>query len=264
MNKVGISSACFYPEETEISFRKIADMGIKTCEFFINSPREIEDEFIDNILNIKNKYGMDIVSVHPYGSFAESFSLFSNYYRRYLDYISLYRRFFEVTKKLGADIFVVHGIKSPGSIPDEEYFKRFSEMIDIASEYDVIFAQENVVLHRSESPEFLLKMKNAIGEKFKVVLDIKQARRAGYSPYEFIENLGESICHIHISDSNFDDDCLPVGAGDFDFNKFFAACRQMKYNGAYILELYNYSFHSANELLQAKNIVEKMVNDGNN
>ena len=85
MNKVGISSACFYPEETEISFRKIADMGIKTCEFFINSPREIEDEFIDNILNIKNKYGMDIVSVHPYGSFAESFSLFSNYYRRYLN-----------------------------------------------------------------------------------------------------------------------------------------------------------------------------------
>ena len=79
---IGASSACFYPDVTENSLERLGRLGIKTAELFLNSPSELKDEFVKTIIDIKNKYGINIVSLHPFQSFAESFYLFSNYERR--------------------------------------------------------------------------------------------------------------------------------------------------------------------------------------
>lgn len=260
-DRAGISSACFYPLETELSLKETADCGTKVCELFMNSPSELEDDFIDELLGIKQKNGLDIVSMHPYGSFTESYTLFSSYGRRFSDYIPLYRKFFSAAEKLGCGIFVVHGAKLPGSVDDDTYCERFSKMIDIAAEYGVIFAHENVVHYRSESPAYLEMMRKNIGGKFRTVLDIKQAYRAGFSPYEFTERLADSIVHVHISDRNDEKDCIPPGRGVFGFDAFFAHMKEIGYDGKFIIELYNHSYNGKEEIITAYDYVSGRLND---
>lgn len=257
--QLGVSSACFYPEMTETALEIAGKCGFHNVELFINSHTELEDDFVDKLLEIKEKYSLNIVSLHPFASFAESFYLFSNYERRYTDILPLYDRMFEVTAKLGADIFVFHGAKIPGSISDEEYCKRFAHLIEMGKKYGVRVCQENVVHHRSASPDYLKMMKANIGDDFKVVLDVKQAHRAGYSPYEFIDKLGDSIIHVHISDRNDEKDCITPLKGVFDFCKFFETMKNKGYDGKYIIELYWWSYDNTNEIIEAYNRLLEMV-----
>lgn len=255
----GVSTACYYPLETEAALTVAGEYGIKNVEVFLNSPSELSDEFVDKLIAIKEKYGINIVSVHPFFSFAESFFLFSNYERRFHDILPLYDKFIEVTRKLGADIFVIHGAKIPGSVSDEEYCRRFAHLIDTGKKYGVRVCHENVVYHRGQSPEYLKMMRDNIGDDFKIVLDIKQAHRAGYTPYDFIDKLGDSIVHIHISDRNDEKDCITPLKGEFDFKKLFETMKNIRYDGKYIIELYEWSYKDRAEIAEAYNKLSEMI-----
>lgn len=63
-----MSSACFYPLETEKSLIRAAKTGAKTVEIFMNSDSEFEKPFLDLLCNIKNEYGLRIPSVHTMAS----------------------------------------------------------------------------------------------------------------------------------------------------------------------------------------------------
>ena len=255
----GVSSACFYPLETEKSFLKSCELGFKNIEIFFNSPSELSDEFISDIQRIKDKYEVNIPSVHPFQSFAESFYIFSNYERRFYDILPLYDRYLKVTSMLGADIFVIHGAKKPGSVDDEEYCKRFMRLMEMGDKYGVRVCHENVVYYRSESPDYLKMMSDYIGSDFKTVFDIKQAYRAGYTPYDFLEKLHDTVVHVHISDHNAEKDCCAPCSGDFNFEKFFKAMKSCGYAGKYIIELYNWSYDSEKEITDSCKKLEKIV-----
>lgn len=256
---IGASSACFYPDVTENSLERLGRLGIKTAELFLNSPSELKDEFVKTIIDIKNKYGINIVSLHPFQSFAESFYLFSNYERRFTDSLPLYERFFDVTHKLGADICVFHGAKIPGSISDGEYFERFKYLTELGKKYSIHVCHENVVYYRGESPEYLKRMRDYIGGDFGVVLDIKQAYRAHYEYTDFINAVGASIRHVHISDHNSNTDCIPPLTGDFDFKKFFNDMKAIGYDGNYIIEIYDWSYSEDREIAEAKRKLEGII-----
>lgn len=247
----GVSSACFYPVETEKSLELTGEYGFRNVELFLNSHSELSDEFVEKLIGIKDKYNMNIVSVHPFASFAESFYLFSNYYRRYTDILPLYDKMFEVTGKLGASFFVFHGAKLTCSISDDEYCERFRHLIDMGKKHGIQVCHENVVHHRCESPAYMKMMRDNIGDDFKMVLDIKQAHRAGFSPYEFIDVMSDSIVHIHISDRNSEKDCITPLKGVFDFPKFFRTMEKTGYNGKYIIELYEWSYETREEIADA-------------
>ena len=257
--RVGVSSACFYPLETEKSLELVGKCGFQSTELFLNSFSEINDSFLNQYLQIKDKYGIDIVSVHPFQSFAESFYLFSNYKRRWDDILPLYDSLFKFTSQLGADIFVFHGLKIPGSIDDEEYCRRFAHLIEMGGEYGVRVCHENVVKHRGESPGYLKMMRDYIGDSFNIVLDIKQTRRAGYKPADFLDKLSDSIAHIHISDKNDKLDCVTPLKGDFDFNEFFTSVEKSGYNGKYMIELYEWSYSDVQEICNAYNTLNKII-----
>ena len=258
--EIGVSSACFYPLETEKSLELAGSYGFKNVELFLNSPSELSDDFVGKLIDIRNRYGIHIVSVHPFFSFAESFFLFSDYARRFEDILPLYDRFFKVTSMLGADIFVIHGMKkisSASAVNNDEYCRRFKRLIDMGKAYGVKVCHENVVDHRCESPEYMEMMRENIGDDFRIVLDIKQARRAGFTPYDFLEPLHDSIVHIHISDRNDRCDCITPLKGNFDFAEFFSTAKSYGYNGKFIIELYEWSYKDKEEIAEA---YKKLIN----
>ena len=101
--EIGASSACFYPLETEKSFQLLAERGFRNIEIFFNSPSETNASFIKELKTIKDSYGVNVTSVHPYESFGEGYNFFSRYYRRYEDACENYKRFFSAAAAPGAD-----------------------------------------------------------------------------------------------------------------------------------------------------------------
>ena len=259
MSRIGVSSSCYYPLVTEQSFEKICRAGVDCAEIFFNSPGELEQSYIRELAAMQKACGVDVVSVHPFMSFAEDFYLFSTYERRFYDILPLYERFFEVCQELGADIFVIHGAKIPGSSSDALYCERFAQLIERGKAYGVRVCQENVVRYRSESAAYLRMMRDAIGEDFGVVLDIKQARRALISPYDVIDAVGDCIRHVHISDYRADCDCVPPLTGKFDFPEFFDTMRRLGYQGAYMIEVYEHSYRDEREILDSYQKVKEFL-----
>lgn len=247
----GISSSCLYPLSTEESLKTLGEMGVKTCEVFLNSPSETTLDFARKLNSIKNTFGMNIVSVHPFSSFAETYMLFSEYERRFDDMLEFYKRDFEVTAALGANISVIHGSKLPQKVSNEVYFERFERLVDEGSKFGITVAQENVYAHLSESPEFLSEMKAALGDKFRMVFDVKQAVKSGFDPLPFAEKFADSISHIHISDHKDGLSCLPPGKGNFGFAKLFGIMKSHGYGGNYVIELYRSNYGEYSELADA-------------
>lgn len=254
----GISTSCLYPQETEKSLIQLADLGVKTCEVFLNSPSETTLEFAEILNKISAEYGIKIVSVHPFSSFAETYMLFSEYQRRFDDMLDFYKRNFEVTAAAGAKISVIHGSLLPAKISENEYFERFINLSETGKAFGVTVAQENVNRHFSENPDFLKKMRAALGEDFKLVFDVKQAVRAGYSPLEFAKEFKEDIIHIHLSDHNEKHDCLPPALGSFDFKALFSVMESANYTGDYIIELYRAGFGDISDLKKSLNYLENL------
>ncbi len=257
MVKFGMSSSCFYPLEMKQSFLNVIDTGMECCEVFINTKSEFKKEFTAQLVKLKNASGIDIVSLHPYTSFAENTMLFSSYKQRFTDFfIDDLQLHFEAAAALGAKYYVLHGMREGGSICEKEYFERFAKIVELSKSFGLLAVQENVVHLSSQNPDFLVRMKNYIGDDLRLVLDIKQALRANFSPFEFIEKLGNIIAHIHISDHNKNKDCILPLSGFFDFPKLFKKMNSLGYDGAYIIELYESGYNSISDIIEAKNELE--------
>lgn len=257
--KIGASSACFYPLETEKSFEKLCNMGFDTVELFVNSPSEIQDDFLSLLLEIRNKYGVNIISIHPFSSFAETGLFFSTYERRFLDALPFYDAFLRAAGILGAKYFVVHGCRSVVGFDDEEYFRRFKILCETGRKYGVSVCQENVVQFKSQSPQFLLKMREYLQDEFKMVFDIKQAYRSGYTYSDFFEPLHESIVHLHLSDHNEKSDCIVPMSGNFPYNQFFSDIKRFNIKADCVIEVYEWSYTDESEITASRASLETVA-----
>ncbi len=258
--EVGVSSACFYPLETEKGLIKLGELGVHKAEVFINSPSELKKEFLDEICKIKSHYGIDIVSVHPFTSIVEGFHIFSDYERRFSNSLEDFKLFFEATATVGAKYFVLHGARIPCKISNSEYAERLYRFSSVAEEFGITVAHENVVDYIGQSPKFLSFLKSELGEKFKAVLDIKQTRLSMEDPYKFIEVLGTNIVHLHLSDYGLDSLCTPPKPnGNFDFKRFFEALAKIGYKGDAVVELYRSNFKEDAELKTAMDYLNSLL-----
>lgn len=260
--EIGASSSCFYPMETEKAFLHVASHGFKNIEIFLNSSSETGKSFIKELKTIKDAYGVNVTSIHPYESFGEGYNFFSNYYRRYVDACENYKRFFSVAAELGAPYVIMHGAKFGADICDEEYAERFTRLNEIAMSNGCFVAHENVVTFSGERPEFMKLLKECGKENFKMVLDVKQARKAGVEPSEYIKAVGENIVHVHLSDKTENSDCAPPSEkGLFDFGELFTQLKDINYKGKYIIELYSDGFDSIEDIIQSAHYLEKVLDE---
>lgn len=254
----GVSSACYYPLHTEDAVRSLAEIGVRNAEIFINDSSELQGEIFADIVKTVRDYDMNIVSMHPFSPM-ESGYLFSEYDRRQNSFIDGYKRYFDGMNKLGARIFVLHGAILSSHCSDERYFEQYSKLLDAADEFGITIGQENISYCKSRDLDFLKRLKENCGERVKFVLDIKQAVRAGVSPFEHIEKLGKDIVHVHVSDNSAEGDCLPIGKGGFDFGKMVRQLSGIGYDGALIVELYRHNYGDHTELYESMKKVDEII-----
>lgn len=257
---LGVSSSCLYPLETEKALRIIGELGIKHSELFFNSPSELTDNYLRELCKIKDYYGIDIATFHPYMSFAEGFYIFSSYKRRFYDSLEMYKPMFNAAAVTGAKYFIMHGAKNPMEISKEEYAERFYLFNKTANEFGISVAHENVVHYASEKPEFLAYLKKNLGNSFKAVLDVKQARRANENPYCFTEELGNSIVHLHLSDFKKGEDCLlPCESGLFDFKGYLSYFEENGYEGKALIEVYRRNYSDPKQLKESLDYLKALL-----
>lgn len=258
--EIGASTACFYPLETEKALEKLIDLGYKKAEIFFNTVSELETPFVSQMKKQADDGGMKILSVHPFSSNLENNCIFGEYQRRYDDFIGLYKQHCCAAAELGAKYLVIHGayakLKRP--LPEEHYFERFASLVEIGKREGITVCQENVVRFRSESVDFLKRMKAYLGDDFNMVFDVKQAIRSGYDPLFVAEEMKDSIVHVHLSDNSPQADCMPPGTGEFDFKKLFSVLDSANYKGDYVIEIYSRGYDVEKELSLSKSFFDNM------
>ena len=256
--KTGVSTSCLFPMLTEEALTALTGMGIHTVEIFLNSPSEKTPEFARRINCIADRSGTQVVSVHPYSSEAEGVSFFSSYARRFEDEAEDYRRYFEFCNLVGAQLLVFHGARSFMPLEPDFYFERFMRLRDIARSFNVRLCQENVARCHSGSPRFIRNMARAIPD-VDFVLDIKQAVRAGVTPFEMLDAMGTHLAHLHLSDHRCDCDCLALGEGDFALAGLVERLKSADYSGAVLLELYSWNFARKEQLAECLRLLEDLL-----
>lgn len=249
--KIGVSTASLYPLHAEDAFSELCGLGIKNIEVFANSVYEGGEKCTLDMLAMRDKYGVNVTSFHPFSSPMESVFLFSEYDRRIDEMMTLYRSFFRSMNRLGAKIFVLHGAILSSKCPPQHYFKQFRFLSEAGREYGITVAQENVSYCLSGKLDFLKEMKKELGEYAAFVLDLKQARRSGENPFDYVKELENSIVHCHFSDADSQRDCLPLGKGNFDFAELVKRLRGNGFDGAMIVELYRQNYGEFSELRES-------------
>lgn len=259
---IGVSTACFYPLETERSLELVGKSGVEKTEIFFNASCELQPNFVKKLKKIAEYYGVSVVSVHPTLSLAESFMLFSAYERRLQEGLKQYSRYGEIAAELGAKYVVMHGGKPNGVLSEDEYCERFLQISDaVASGGDAVLLQENVAKHRANELEFQKNMVRRLGERAAFCLDVKQCIRGGYAPSDMLAAVEKNVKHLHISDNNGTSDCLLPGMGCFDFLDIFSKAVGQGFTGSAIIEVYRWSYGDECEVFDAwRKISQSVIN----
>lgn len=259
--KIGASTACLYPMETEKAVATLIENGFKIIEIFFNSFSELESGYLKKLKEYILKYDCEVVSVHPFLSGIEPFLFFSNYERRFYDTVDFYEKFYRAAQILGAKKLILHGGVFPDkyNLSDEEYCRRFEILAKRGKEFGVETLHENVNKFRASSPDFIMAMKKIIPNNAKFTLDLKQAVRSGYNPFEILDLMGDGLKHIHINDHTGEEDCLLPFCGNFNYEEFFSKCRKINYDGDIIIEVYRSNFYDISELMRSAEKLSKFI-----
>ncbi len=258
--KVGISTACYYPENTFVSLTQVLSTGVRTAEVFMNSLEELDKDNLKRFTDELRAHDAEIVSFHPYTSAFESLLFFSEYKTRLNDGIEIYKRFFEGARILGAKYFVFHGEKNSPTfsrnLSDEAHIcEVYGRLIEAARQEGLIFTQENVNNFRSHSPRFIQYLYKIIPD-LRFTFDLKQALRAGQDHLKIVDAMGDRLCHIHINDFGEQECCLPF-CGYVDMQTLASKLYKIGYNGDFILEVYRTNFSDNNQLMESLNKVKE-------
>ncbi|MCL1831904.1 MAG: sugar phosphate isomerase/epimerase [Oscillospiraceae bacterium] len=257
--KIGIATASLFPLHTETALLQVAKLGVKNVEIFLNSPSELVGEVFMSMQDTIRDYNLNIMALHPFSSPMETLYLFSAYDRRVTEILDLYERYFAAMERLGARIFVIHGAFTTAKCSDALYIERVSLLTETARRHGVTVAQENVCYCKSGALDFLCMMKTALGDSAAFVLDLKQVRRVGGNPLDYVDALGDSIIHLHLSDCTADDDCVRIGKGEYDFLTLFKRLEQSGFSGGGVVELYRENYGEYSELRESVEFLENLL-----
>lgn len=260
--RVGISTACFYPQPLEEILPVLAGLGVRAVEIFFNTESEFQPRFYARLGAQAKSLGLDVVSVHPYTSLMEGMLLFSDYKRRTEDGMEQYRRYLECAAALGARFLTFHGEREMGQQDTPARWaqkcENYHRLCNLASSCGVTLAQENVAWCRSRDPAFVAALYRDVPE-LRYTLDIKQAFRAGKNWRDFLDVMGSRLVNVHINDFAAGQSCLLPGAGSMDYASFFSALRGVGYDGHTLIEVYRSNFAGVEEMARAVRLLRRFA-----
>lgn len=257
----GISSACFYPLETEKAVAKLVNAGCPAIEIFLNAYCEVTPDFIAQLKGILAGSGTRVVALHPFSSGMEGMLFFSNYPRRFQDGLDLYKQYMNAALELGGRYIILHGAHKMAYPDLGLYTQRYGILHEEMKKMGGMILHENVERSISREPALFELLSKQIPDAG-FVLDIKQAVRSGVDPLVMLKAMKGHIRHVHISDNSAEESCLPVGKGIMNFPLFLDMLRQYGFDEALILELYSFSFCDEKELYGSVNYLGNLIQMG--
>ena len=261
--EIGVSTACFYPTPTEHIPELLQRIGVTKAEVFLNSESEYEADFCLPLKESLDAKGIEAVSVHSFVAQHEPF-LFSDYPRRVQDAEKIYRKVLKATSMLGAKYHTFHGARKEmlGKYFDVDgYVKTINRLADIAGEYGIKLALENVSWCVSCDVELWREiLPKLTSEHLGFTLDLKQARRADFNYFEYASLFSDRILNVHISDANAESDCLLPGDGNVNFSAVFSRLQSLGYKGDCIIEVYNQAIKSEDHVAKSVAYLQNIAN----
>ncbi len=256
--EVGISSATFYPLETERAVDELIRLGFRKIELFLNSEYEFSPEYCRKLRKTLDAAGVSVLSVHSYTAAMESLLFFSAYSRRTDDGLIQYSRYFAAAEILGAKYFTFHGDRSfPNKeISFDHHCEVLSRLADAASAHGVLLTQENVSWCVSNAPSYLLALRRNLGDAIGFTLGLKQARRANVSWQDYAEAMGNRLVNLHVSDGLGEKTSLLPGCGEFDYHQYYRFLMNSGYSGDALIEVYREDFGDYSEISRAKDYLD--------
>lgn len=250
--QTGISTASLFGRQpTEGAVKFLSENKVSCAEVFLSSFCEYKESFGKLLSSLQGD--LNVHSVHTLTTQFEP-TLYSVNPRAKQDSFEILRDAMKVASMLGAKYYTFHGgarfKKTPIKIDYERVGKITQEIIDVTEEYGVSLAYENVHWGYYNYIGFFNQLKKRVPQ-LKATFDIKQARQNNIPYADFIDEMGESIVTVHLSDYREDGKmCLP-GKGVTDFKDVFSRLRDVGFDGALILECYQGDFVLEQELFDS-------------
>lgn len=141
---------------------------------------------------------------------------------------------------LGAKYYIFHGPRLMSY--DENQWPmivtRMKLLAELANEYNISIAQENVSWCVSSQVEFIKYLNQQNIHNLYFTLDNKQAVKSMTDSTLLIKVMGDKLVNVHISDIKKPQSGIFPLQGDFDFNTFFEELKCNNYKGPVMIEVY--------------------------
>ncbi len=256
--EIGVSTASLFKRKyNEDALTVLNEIDAKVCEIFLCTYQEYTPEFAKLLL--ERKGNLQVHSLHTLNTHFEP-QLFGASPRAVEDAYKIMENLLNTAKLLGANNYTLHGIarfkKGAKYNNYADIGTKMQKLKDFCENYGVNLCLENVEWAYYNHVGFYSQIEPYC-KNLKTCLDIKQARISGDSYIDYLNEMGESINTVHLSDiTNTGKICLP-GKGTFQFEDLFKRLKDVGFNGAMLIENY---FEDYKEISEIKDSLDYLRN----
>ncbi len=261
--EVGVSTATmFLRAYNEDALPLLDKIDARVVEIFLESFCEYTTEYAELL---KSKLGnLKVHSVHTLNTHFEP-QFFSVNERAKADAFKIFEQVLKSMKLLNAQNYTMHGrmrVKKDTNFTNyAQTAKDFNVLCDFAKSYGANVCLENVEWAMYSKAGYFSNVKDLI-PTLKACLDIKQARIAGDDYSLYLDEMGDRLKTVHVSDYDENGRILLPGRGLFDFKKLIDKLHAVNFDGALLIEVYKESFESLDEVASSLEYIRKIIKEG--
>ncbi len=257
--EIGVSTASLFKRKyNEDALTVLNEIDAKVCEIFLCTYQEYTPEFAKLLL--ERKGNLTVHSIHTLNTHFEP-QLFGASPRAVQDAYKIMASCLNTAKILGAKNYTLHGIarfKKDAKYNNYAVIgEKMQKLKSFCESFDVNLCLENVEWAYYNHVGFYSEIEPYC-KGLKTCLDIKQARISTDSYIDYINEMGNNINTVHLSDvTNTGKICLP-GKGNFDFEDLFKRLKDVNFNGAMLIEVYYDNYSEINEIKDSLNYLRDL------
>lgn len=263
--KAGISTASlFLRRDNKQTLELFNRFSVVTAEVFLTTFSEYEKEYVSTL----DRGRVEVNSIHVLNTQFEP-QLFAAHEKVREDAYFWLKKVLDCARMLGAKYYTFHGTarhKLASRNPENDNFlkwrKAFAKIAETCESYGVTLCLENV--------EWATYNRVGVFEQIAPyvptlngVLDVKQARLSGQDYRKYLQEMGQRLAYVHISDINAQGKmCLP-GKGVFDFNELISRLKDVGFDGSLIIEAYERDYQDEKELKESYDYISELIYKNN-